>query len=430
MEQHRTIYTEGQVIEEYSRTFPAEIVETYERPMPGEKKEECVSADSNKWERSRKKSRRGLAIFLSCLAVLVVGAVILTLYYGLPFQRQQNRPYDSRYDGYYHEEVTDEVYIPLYEADENVTMTTTSEHGEELNAQEIYRRVNPAVVTVMAQVKGGSMVSVGTGVIFREDGYVMTNQHVVAGCDQCVILLENDTTFEARYVASDADNDLAILKMNVVGLPTVEFGDSDDLVVGDPVYAIGSPLRVEFRGTLTNGIVSAINQEVNMGDKTMSLIQTNAALNNGNSGGPLINQYGQVVGINVIKMYSQYSTVEGLGFAIPSSYMERIVNDLLTYGEVQPEPLIGISVMQIADRLEDDLWGLEIVSVTPDSAAGRAGVQVGDYLLKIDGNDTLTSQAVLKARRKHYVNDDMVLTIWRSGTTSEVTLHLIEEAKS
>lgn len=420
MEQHRTIYYRGEVIEEYSRTFPEEVVETYSRPMPGTKPdvpEDLLSAP-------RKRSRKGLIVFLLCLSVLIAGAILLVRYYGWP--GQPDDPYGYGFD---HGEISDEVFIPRYTENQDATMTLTPRHEEELSAQEIYRKVNPAVVTVLGQMKGSDMMSVGTGVIFREDGYILTNQHVVAGCDECLILLENDTTFEALFVAGDADNDLAILKMDVRGLPQVEFGDSDQLEVGDPVYAIGSPLRVEFRGTLTNGIVSAINRDVDMGDKTMTLIQTNAALNNGNSGGPLINSYGQVVGINVIKMYSEDSTVEGLGFAIPSGYMERIVNDLLTFGETQPEPLLGLSVMQVADRLADDLWGLEIVDIVKDSAADRAGVQVGDYLLKIDGNETLTSQTVLRTRRKHYVGDELQLTLWRNGEQFEVTLHLEQAVK-
>ena len=418
MEQHRTIYCGGQVIEEYSRTYPAEVVETYTRPLPGVgngQTEEIVQSAP------QKRSRKGLFIFLACLGALIAGAAILTWYYGLPHDSG-----DNYYHGFDRDEPLEEVFIPRYTEVGDVSMTLTAKRGEELSAQEVYRRVNPAVVTVLGQIKGSDMMSVGTGVIFREDGYILTNQHVVAGCDQCVILLENDTTFEALFVAGDADNDIAILKMDVVGLPEAEFGNSDDLEVGDPVYAIGSPLRVEFRGTLTNGIVSAINRDVDMGDKTMTLIQTNAALNNGNSGGPLINSCGQVVGINVIKMYSQDSTVEGLGFAIPSSYMERIVNDLLTYGETQPEPLIGISVMQVADQLSESVWGLEIVDVAKGSAADKAGVKVGDYLLEIDGNETLTSQTVLRVRRKHYVGDKLTLTIWRSGTVFKTTLQLEE----
>ena len=206
-------------------------------------------------------------------------------------------------------------------------------------------------------------VSVGTGVIFRADGYILTNYHVLAGGRDCTVAMDTGRTYEARYVAGDERNDLAVLKVELTGLPAATFGDSDQLVVGDKVYAIGNPLGVELRGTLTDGIVSAINRDVQVDGRTMTLVQTNAALNSGNSGGPLINACGQVVGINTIKMSSDYSNVEGLGFAIPSASIRRLVNDLLTYGEVRPEPSFGVTVLQTGTRLEDDIWGLQVLEV-------------------------------------------------------------------
>ena len=150
--------------------------------------------------------------------------------------------------------------------------------------------------------------SVGTGVILTEDGYIITNAHVIAGGTSCYVALADGSIFDAALVGYDAEQDLAVIKAQdtdgraAQGLPAAEFGDSDALSVGDPVYAIGNPLGVELRGTLTDGIVSAINRDVDVDGVTMTLIQTNAALNNGNSGGPLINRYGQVIGINVMKM--------------------------------------------------------------------------------------------------------------------------------
>ena len=236
--------------------------------------------------------------------------------------------------------------------------------------------MNPSVVTVMVQLDDS--VSVGTGVIFRADGYILTNYHVLAGGGQdCTVAMDTGRTYEAQYVAGDRRNDLAVLKVELTGLPAATFGDSDQLVVGDKVYAIGNPLGVELRSLLTDGIVSAINRDVQVDGRTMTLVQTSAALNSGNSGGPLINACGQVVGINTIKMSSDYSNVEGLGFAIPSASIRRLVNDLLTYGEVRPEPSFGVTVLQTGTRLEDDIWGLQVLEVTPGSAADLAGIREG-----------------------------------------------------
>ena len=303
------------------------------------------------------------------------------------------------------------------------------EHDRALTAQEIYRLVNPSVVTVMACL-GDVGMSVGTGVVFTSDGYLLTNYHVVEGSWQCVVALDTGYSYEANYVAGDQENDLAVLK--IVGaeeLPAAEFGDSDLLTVGDKVYAIGNPLGVELRGTLTDGIVSAINRDVEVDGRTMTLIQTNAALNSGNSGGPLINEYGQVVGINVIKMSSDYSNVEGLGFAIPSASIQRIVNDLLEYGKVQPEPVLGVTVYQIGVQLEEELWGLEVKEVTPDSAADKAEIQVGDFVTSAGGEALYTSQDLLRIRRQYYLGDELPMTIWRDGEILEVTLQLEQTAE-
>ena len=266
----------------------------------------------------------------------------------------------------------------------------------------------------------------GTGVIFTADGYILTNHHVVAGGKRCSVLLADNRLFEGMYVAGDANNDLAVLKISGTDLPAAELGRSSELSVGDPVYAIGNPLSVELRGTFTDGIVSAVDRDVQVDGRSMTLVQTNAALNSGNSGGPLINCYGQVVGINTIKMNSNFSTVEGLGFAIPTSTLEQIVNELLEYGHVLPEPQLGISVSQIGEVLEGGLSGLLVQQVVEDSAADRAGIQVGDYVITADGEPLTSSGDLLRVRSRFEIGDRLDLTIWREGELMDVTLDLLE----
>lgn len=287
--------------------------------------------------------------------------------------------------------------------------------------------MNPSVVVVLTDLGDGS-ASVGTGVLFTRDGYLLTNYHVVEGGQECTVALDSGRGYEAKYVAGDADSDLAVLKVDGQDLPAAVFGDSDLLTVGDKVYAIGNPLGVELRGTLTDGIVSAIERDVEVEGRTMTLLQTNAALNSGNSGGPLINEYGQVVGINTIKMTSRYSSVEGLGFAIPTAYMERIVNDLLTFGSLQPEPALGVVVIQVGEQVAPDVWGIEVRSVTQNSPADKAGVRVGDYVLSAGGQPVSSSQDLLRVRRQHHLGDELPMTLWRDGEIVEVTLSLMEPA--
>jgi len=408
----------GEVVEVYRQREFREVVEVYARPLPGvaaPKKETPVETLP-----PPKRSKKGLWIFLGCLSLIAVLSVAGW------FLSRYAFPGAGRYaPGFGEETRSEEITIPTFPTGQGGKLTIIRDQGEPVTIQEVYRQVNPAVVTVMARVDNG--YSVGTGVIFTADGYVLTNHHVLAGGSECLVTLDEGYQYEAMYVAGDAGHDLAVLKVQETGLPAAAFGDSDLLTVGDPVYAIGNPLGVELRGTLTDGIVSAINRDVLVEGRTMTLIQTNAALNTGNSGGPLINQYGQVVGINVVKMTTRQdsdATVEGLGFAIPTSTLNRIVNDLLTYGEVQPEPLLGISVYNTATRLEGDLWGAGIESVVPGGAGEKAGIREGDYIIAIGEIQVLTSQDVLRARRQYYVGDEMTMTLWRDGEIFDVTLQL------
>ena len=293
-----------------------------------------------------------------------------------------------------------------------------------LSLQKIYSRNIDSVVSITSTGQGTT--ATGTGVILTEDGYIVTNCHVVENGISITAQLTDGRTLPAMLVGADSVSDLAVLHIDTTGLTPAQFGDSDSLRVGDTVVAIGDPLGVKFRGTYTDGIISGIGRDMDMDGRTMTLIQTNAALNSGNSGGPLIDSCGQVVGINFMKLYARYSTVEGLGFAIPSVQAERVVNDLLIYGEPQPEPLLGVSVLQVPDQLAEHLWGIQVKEVTAGGAADRAGVRAGDYLLAADGKETLSSADLLRARWQHHVGDEMTLTLWRRGEILTVTLELTE----
>lgn len=408
----------GEVVETYRQPDPREVVETYVRPLPGVSPVRAAPVEK------RRRKRTGLWIFLVVLAVAALLAGVARLLEWQRYDHSRRDRFEKYYEDYYEEDISSEITIPSWPTGQGVELDVVRNHGGALTAQEVYRLVNPSVVTVMADLGEDMGVSVGTGVIFTGNGYIVTNYHVVEGGRECLVALDTGYSYEAKYVAGDEENDLAVLKIDGEDLPAAEFGDSDLLSVGDKVYAIGNPLGVELRGTLTDGIVSAINRDVEVDGRTMTLIQTNAALNSGNSGGPLINEYGQVVGINVIKMSSSYSNVEGLGFAIPTASMQRIVNDLLECGEVQPEPVLGVSVLQIGEEVTAGVWGLEVVEVTPGSAADLAGVRVGDYVLSAGGEETVTSQDLLRARRQHRIGDEMAMTLWRDGETLEVTLKL------
>ena len=407
----------GEVVETYSRPDPREVVEVYTRPLPGIPRQKAAPP-------AGKKKRKGLWIFMGCLAVAVALSVTAFAWRQL---RNFGRDRFGQYSPYEVETEPGDITIQSWPTGQGVKLDVLRDHGEALTAQEVYRQVNPSVVRVMVQV--GSKASLGTGVIFTENGYILTNYHVVEGGSDCYIALDTGASYQASYVAGDPVNDLAVLKVDARDLPAAEFGDSEDLEVGDTVYAIGNPLGYELWGTMTDGIVSAVDRNVTVDGRTMTLIQTNAALNSGNSGGPLINEYGQVVGLNVIKMSSSYFSIEGLGFAIPSATMDRVVDDLLASGETQLQPVLGLSVLLEATQLSETESGLEVVEVTEGLAADRAGVRVGDYVLAADGYPLETSKDLLWVRRQKRIGDELTMTLWRDGEILEVTLSLRESVE-
>ncbi len=306
--------------------------------------------------------------------------------------------------------------------------TASSDDADALSLQEIYEKMIPSVVSIVTNA------GTGTGIVMSEDGYLITNCHVIAQAQQISAMTWDETTYTAALVGSDEASDLAVLKIEPdEALIAAEFGDSDALRVGDTVVAIGDPLGVKLRGTMTNGIVSAINRNLMVNDREMTLIQTNAALNNGNSGGPLINCYGQVVGVNAVKLSSYYSqaTVEGLGFAIPISTAKPIIDELIQNGYVAGRPAIGISGEQLpaAARVYYGLpEGVYVTYVAPNSGAWEAGVRKGDIITAISGTAVSSVDALNTVKNRYSAGDTITLTIYRSGQTADVDITLMDEA--
>lgn len=297
-------------------------------------------------------------------------------------------------------------------------LAVNDSHGDELTAQQVYAAVNPATVLVVAQQN--EKASLGTGIIMTGDGYVITNAHVISGGAECWVVLDTGMSYDALLVGYDADEDIAVLKLvDAEGLPTAEFGNSDLAEVGDQVYAIGNPLGIELRCTMTEGILSAINRDVQLEGRTLNVLQTTAALNNGNSGGPLINRYGQVIGVNTLKMSGNggvsEATVEGLGFALPLSNVCYVVNDIIATGSFRGVPTLGVMVATIDDP--DGGTFVRVESVTEGSPAADAGMQAGDVILTADGRTLSTIDDLMAVRRGHIAGENLTLTLQRNGQT-------------
>ena len=315
--------------------------------------------------------------------------------------------------------------IPLYEGDASFSLELKSSQGlEELSYQEIYAKVSPSVVTIT--VYGDYSGAYATGIILSEDGYILTNQHVVALQSHAQVTTADNQVYDALLVGEDPNSDLALLKVEAQGLTPAEFATSDELLVGDECFAIGNPLGINYRGSFSNGIVSAVNRNVNMNDYTMTLIQTTAALNSGNSGGPLINIYGQVVGVVNMKIMSSDTTVEGLGFAIPSTKAQQVVNALITEGKVE-HPVLGITCYAVTagDYEGNEVDGVYVVTVDENSDAAAQGLQPGDIITAFNGSPVYqVSDVDLSGLR---VGDSVTVTIYRSGETLDLTFQLVEQ---
>ena len=298
-----------------------------------------------------------------------------------------------------------------------------------LSLQSIYEKNIPSVVSISTQTRGGS--STGTGVVLSEKGYIVTNAHVVEEAVTISIQLTDNRIFQANVVGSDEISDLAVLYIDAADLVSAEFGDSTTLRVGDTVAAIGDPLGVKFRGSFTDGIISAINRDVTVNGRTMSLIQTNAALNSGNSGGPLINCYGQVIGINTMKIgaFTDSAGVEGLGFAIPSATVKEIVDQLITQGYVSGRPTLGISGETLSTFYQHYYRlpaGLYITDVNPSSYAAYYGIDEGDILLAVNDTRILTMDDLNAFLYSHEVGETVTVVIYRGGQQVSVELLLTE----
>lgn len=334
------------------------------------------------------------------------------------------------FDNYYTKS-EDGSSIPRGENTGEVTMQLNSSEGlSQLSLQELYDRCIASVVGIKTYVSG-SEYAWGTGIVLTEDGYILTNAHVISGSDSAGVVTQDGQEHEALLIGEDTQSDLAVLKIDVRGLSPAQFGDSDELRVGDGVAAIGNPLGEELKGTMTTGIISAINRDITMFGHKMSLLQTSAAINEGNSGGPLFNMYGQVIGITNMKMSAPLAdvSIEGLGFAIPSSTAKSVVDDLISSGKVSGRPGLGITVGAIpADAAShyELPEGLYISAVEQNSDAWAQGVRAGDVLTAVNGQAVAATQDVNDIKDGFKVGDSLTLTIFRDGKTFDVEVRLVD----
>ena len=269
---------------------------------------------------------------------------------------------------------------------------------------------------------------VGSGVIFRKDGYIVTNNHVVEGTKELIVSLSDGRTLQGTIVGLDEATDIAVVKVDANDLPVAEFGDSDDVVVGEPAIAIGNPMGLEFQGSVTVGVISALNRTLELTDNRVKLFQTDAAISPGNSGGALVNADGKVIAINSAKVAA--NGVEGMGFAIPINTVQDVINELMEKGYVA-RPYLGVTIFdkQTAARYGYQLnidQGVFVYRVVLDSPAGIAGIERGDIILKVDGQSVNTVKDTRSIIAEHKIGDRISLQFSRNGQIHDVEITLRE----
>ena len=353
----------------------------------------------------RRRPKRALLIFLLVFVLLLGLAVgMLVVRYLLPQTGGGNDPQISQTSQ------SEDPFGKLERAQTGtgVTVPISQASGPALTATEIYEKNVNSIVSIEGE--GEESYGSGTGVVMTQDGYIITNAHVVADMRRVRVIFSDDSILPARLVGADAEEDIAVLKVEAEVLIPAEFGDSDQLRCGDMVVAIGDPLG--YRTSITQGIVSALNRTVEVDGILMDLIQTSAPINFGNSGGALINDHGQVVGITTIKIVSDDGTVEGLGFAIPMARV-KLVADRLIAG--RPAAMLGITVL----TQPEESGGLRVYEVVQDSNAWQAGVREDDILLSVNGVSVDSLDRLKQIVASLVVGNEATVRILRDGQELE-----------
>lgn len=398
------------------------------------REEELLFSPWTPEEKKPKKRRWGAWVGGVLGVAAVLGVIVSTSLFfsertgpvGLPKEKGNTDLYDF-YDTFQWKNDADEPTIARAPTNADVQMTLQSDEGlEPLALNDLYAQCLPSVVGIKASQGFGYVW--GTGVIMTEDGYILTNAHVLEDACSAGVVLHDETEYEAKLVGLDLISDIAVLKVEASGLPAAQFGDSDAMRVGDEVVAIGNPLNQRFSGTMTEGIISGMSRELTYRGRTMTLMQTSAAINEGNSGGPLFNRYGQVVGLVNMKIItsSSYTPVEGIGFAIPSATVRTTANAILRDGAVIGRPGLGIYGAYVEANTAHGA-GVEVATVTEGSDAAAQGLRPGDIILQIDGI-TVDSFDTLKDRIDSLnVGDTVRLEVWREGRSLEKNVTLIDQ---
>jgi len=392
---------------------------------------------------SPKKKKKGtwkivLLVLVVALLGSIGGSVLTAAIDSIRQQKQEEVPtIEEAEEEEKKEEEAPSYTLAKYQLPEELRSNDT---GKMLDPVAVYEMTVNSVVGIQTEkttnVFGQEAVaaSSGSGFILSEDGYVITNCHVVDGADTIRVSLYSGEEHDAVLVGADSSFDIALLKIEATGLPAVSVGDSDALRVGEEVVAIGNPLG-ELTFTMTNGILSALDREINTDGTPQNMLQTNAAINSGNSGGPLFDMDGNVIGVTTAKYSGSSSsgtTIEGLGFAIPINDALKVAYDLAEYGYVRGQAYLGVTVRTLDSQTASYYSlpiGPRVETVNPDSCAEKAGIQVGDIIFEFNGKPVENNTALIAALKKSAAGDTVELRVFRAGAELTLTITLDEKPR-
>ena len=399
--------------------------------------EDYQQAPKAEGKHAGKKKNKGLKVFAGIMcAILCVGVVSLAGYgtYALVSNQQDQQSAEATTEGT-DEQNQSSTTLVLNDKPSTSNSSASVDLSEgELTITERAEKVLPSTVGIVSYIQNqqsifGGEQSQGSGIIISADGYIVTNEHVISGATSIKVVLQDDSEYNATLVGSDERTDLAVLKIDATGLTPAEFGNSDQMQIGEQVIAIGNPGGLELAGTVTVGYVSAVNRSITTTNgNTVNCIQTDAAINPGNSGGALVNTYGQVIGINSQKIAA--TDYEGIGFAISINEAQPIINDLIQYGYVRGRVVMGIT-MQMIDQTYAAIYGYQpgigVVSVEAGSPAEEAGLVAGDIITAIDGQSITTQEELNSLLEQYSPGDTITLTVYRQsvrGDGQELSMEL------
>ena len=416
-----------------SEYYDDSIYETTGTSEPSAPQQDNTMPPLNSSHKKEKKSGKGAVALVLCCALVGGGCGVGGAFLGNSLAAK-NQPTTVYSDG------VSTIMKGVRET--SVLQIQEIDSSKELTAAEVYAaNVNSTVGIVTSLVTTNfwgqqtTGAAAGSGFIFTDDGYILTNYHVVEGATSITVSTYDGTSYDATLIGYDESNDVAVLKIDAEGLTPVVIGDSDKLNVGDNVVAIGNPLG-ELTFSQTSGIISALDREVTMSSGTsMDLIQTDCAINSGNSGGALFNMHGEVIGITNAKYSSSSSSssasIDNIGFAIPINHVYSIVTSIIENGYIE-KPYIGVSVLTVSE--ETQKYGLpggaSVQSVTKESPAEQAGLQVNDIITAVNGEEITSSNDLVKAVRACNPGDELKLTVYRQGETMELTITVGRQIQS